>query len=203
MDQTTSSTSIADIIADVRVLLNDSQSPYFHNDADILRYINLGRTYIARDSSGFQDTEDITLTTALEYTPTSNYLSILAVIYTPATGASKALVQGSPKSVGTVSTPGEPVYWYEYAGKVGVYPQLSAATTEKVTIYYVTLPTTTLSSSDNLDTPQATDTALVFYATGLALVKERKYAASAHMLGQADVELRKAAVALKMMEPVE
>ena len=203
MDQTTSSTAVSEIIADVRVLLNDSQSPYFHSDPDLLRYINLGRTYVARDASSLQATEDITLTTALEYTPTSNYLSILAVIYTPASGSSKALVQGSPKKVGTVSEPGEPVYWYEFAGKVGVYPQLSAATTEKITLYYVTLPTTTLETTDNLDTPKATDSALEFYAAGLALIKERKYGASAHMLGQADVELRKAAVALKMMEPVE
>jgi hypothetical protein len=41
------------------------------------------------------------------------------------------------------------------------------------------------------------------YATGLALIKERKYAASQHMLGQADIELRKAAVSLKMMEAEE
>ena len=203
MDQTTSSTLVSEMVTNIRVLLNDSTSPYFHSDTDILKYINLGRGYVSRDASCFQATEEITLTTALEYEPVNTYLNILSVVYTPASGPSKGLVVGSPARVGHVEDPLEPVFWYEFAGKVGIYPQLSAATTEKIKLYYVKLPTTLLTASDNLDTPKASDAALEFYATGLALIKERKYAASSHMLGQADSELRKSAIALKMMEPAE
>jgi hypothetical protein len=157
----------------------------------LLGYANRGRLYVSKDSRGYQDTDTIILTSDLEYATATDYIAIETVIYTNADGVKKALVKDSPKNVGRVDDPGEPVYWYEWDGKVGVFPVLATPTGETVTVYLVPLPAD-LELRSTLDTPHILDLALEYFIASQALVKEKKYTASAHMLAMCDDEVKKA-----------
>jgi hypothetical protein len=86
---------------------------------------------------------------------------------------SKGLTKGNPFSVGNVQDVDEPVFWYDFAGSIGVYPTLTDVSAEKITLYLITRPTTIASGTD-VTTPALYDTALTLYMVAQAWMKDLK-----------------------------
>jgi hypothetical protein len=202
--QETSSTTASTIITNARYLLNDNESPYNFDDSWMLQWLNDAVAKVPKRSRGYQATENIDLIASqLEYTPTQDYTSIEAVVYLNADGLRKALERGSPAELGKIYDVQEPVKWYEFNGKIGIYPLLSSVTTEKVTVYMNVRPDA-LAITDTIETPAIFDTALTWYIVAQALWQDRKYTASQQAMARFDNELYQARVELNMTpEPNE
>ena len=179
--QQTSSSTAATIIDNAESLFNDSDND-LASASEMLVWLNNGMVDIVLRSHCLEDTESIDLATdTLEYSITSTYITVKSVYYTDASGTKKGLIKGSPMSVGNVEDVSEPVFWYDWGGKVGIYPTFTR-TTETITVYYVTRPTA-ITSSDNVTTPAIYDLALTYWITAHALLKDRQTGRYAQMMG--------------------
>ena len=188
--QDVSSTTASTIIDNVESLLNDSNNDFW-GAGELLTWINAAQVSIATQAQCLEATESIALASStLEYTITSDYVTVKAVHYVDADGGIKALLPGSPVSVGNVENPSEPVFFYDWGGKLGIYPMLSARTTETITVYYITLPAT-IASTDNITVPKIYESALIFYTMARAWMKDRTYSKYARMTLMYDAEMEK------------
>ena len=177
--QQISSTTAATLIDRAEVWLNDSDNGFWQ-PGELLQWLNEGMIDIVLRTHCLQATEDINLVAnTVEYSITSTYLTIKDVVYVNASSVAKGLKKGNVAMVGNVSedwndaTDKEPMYWYDFAGKIGVFPVLSAVTTEKVTLYLITRPTA-IASGANVTTPAIYDSALVIYMVAQAWLKDLK-----------------------------
>ena len=188
--QQTSSTTASSMISDVRAYLNDyNEEDEFYNDGELLQWLNDGMVEIATQTHCLQSTASLNLAAStIEYSISSTYITIDAVIYVDASGVQKGLFRGAPYMVGWVTDRGVPIYWYEWGGKIGVYPPLTARTTETVTIYYVTRPTA-IASTGTVTTPAIYDRALMFYMIAQAKLKDRKTAEYEQHMARFEAEL--------------
>lgn len=171
--QQTSSTTASTIIDNAESIVNDSDNDIV-SAAEMLVWLNDGMIDIASRSHCLETTESVTLlASTIEYTITSTYTTVKAVQYVDASGNTYALKKGSPGSVGQNTAITQPTYWYDWGGKIGVYPALSSVTTETVTLYLITRPTA-ITSGDNVTTPALYDTALTYYVAAHAFLKDRQ-----------------------------
>lgn len=162
--QTASSTTGTAMIARVRVLLDEATAKKW-SDANLLQFINDGMSDIASRTLSYQGTENINLIAdTVEYTPSTDYIAVVTAIYNPASGKSIGLKKGNVRSRGSDDSERleEPGWWYEFGGKVGFYPALSAVTTETVTVYLAKRPTTIM-AGQNILTPAVFDNALMYF----------------------------------------
>ena len=179
--QDVSSTTAATIIDNVEYLLNDENNDMW-SAGSLLIWLNEGQVSIATQAQCLEATESIDLASStLEYTITSSYITVKAVHYVDSDSAIKALLPGSPVSVGQVEDPSEPVFFYDWSGKLGIYPMLSARTTETITIYYVVLPAE-VASTDNITIPKIYESALKYYVLAQAWLRDRTYSKYARMM---------------------
>jgi hypothetical protein len=108
----------------------------------------------------------------------------------------KGLKQGRPDIVGNIPedwnepSEGEPSYWYDWGGSLGIYPTLSDVSAEKVTLYLITRPTA-IAASANVTTPAIYDVALVLYIAAQAMLEDLKPTKYLQMMMLYDNELRK------------
>lgn len=108
----------------------------------------------------------------------------------------RSLRIGTPNIVGIISEswnePGEaePAYWYEFAGKIGVYPPMVDVSAEKITLYLITRPIA-IASGAEITTPAIYDTALVCYVAAQAWLKDLKPAKYLQMMSLYDSELQR------------
>jgi hypothetical protein len=102
----------------------------------------------------------------------------------------KGLKEGRPDIVGNVEDVGEPVYWYDWGGSLGIYPMLTDVSAENVTLYLITRPTA-IAASANVTTPAIYDTALVFYIAAQAMLEDLKPTKYLQMMSLYDNELRR------------
>jgi len=181
--QSASSTTGTDMIARARVYLDEpAASLRKWTEAELLQFLNAGMVDIAARTHCYQDTEDIDLVAdTVEYTPTEDYISIIAIIVNPASGKSWGLQKGNIRSQGEQISDDSPQYWYEFAGKIGVYPAYSSVTTESVTVYLAKYPDAIVAGS-NVLTPAVFDRALVYYITAQALLKDKRPQEAANYL---------------------
>ena len=100
----------------------------------------------------------------------------------------KGLIKGNPMSVGNVEDVDEPVFWYDWAGQIGVYPPLVDVSAEKVTLYIITRPTA-IASTANVTTPAIYDTALTIYMVAQAWMKDLKMAKYLQTMALYDAEM--------------
>ena len=179
--QQTSSTTAATIIDRAESLVNDTDND-LSSTAEMLVWLNDGMVDIASRTHCLEATESIDLATStLEYSVTSTYLTVKAVLYVDSDGNSWALKKGSPASVGQNVAADAPQYWYDWAGKIGVYPTITR-TTETITVYYITRPTA-ITSSDNITIPAIYDNALTLYVAAQAHFKDRQTGRYAQLMG--------------------
>lgn len=191
--QQTSSSTVEDIVGKARGILNDISTPYYFLETsnEVIGWCQDALLKVARHSHGPQETEDINLLAdTLEYTITSNYVDVEAVLYINSSGTKKALIEGHPRSVGQVEDVNEPVYWYDWDGQLGIFPTLSAVTTQKVTAYLISRPSVTL-MTDSITTPAIYDTCLALYIAAMAKFKDAKYSSAAQLMGMCERELYK------------
>ena len=181
--QNTSSTTGATLITQIRYILNDEETTKFWDDAELLRWINDGLEDIAIKTHCLENTESISLISdIIEYTLVSTtYIVIKAVHYVDSDSISEALLKGTPVNVGHTTKRDEPQEWYDWNGKIGVYPALESATTETVTLYLVEIPTA-IASGGTIPTPQIFDNALRAFVISRAYQKDRQYAKAAQWL---------------------
>jgi len=176
--QQTSSTTAGTIITNVRSYLQESTADTW-SDAELLVWLNDGQIDIAARSRCLEGTADISLVASThEYSIVSNYIDIVRVVYTDASGIEVGLVPSEVGGLGhNIKNIGTPRYWYQWGGKVGVYPIPSSVTTETITIYYTERPSD-VASGDNIELPAHFDKALTLYVVGEALKKKFRYADS-------------------------
>lgn len=167
--QTASTTAGTTIIQHVRAKLVEATASFFE-DTGFLVWINEGIHDIVAKTWCLAATEDVTLVDAtLEYTLSTAYIVATAAIYDGA----KALLPGSPTQVGHVPNVAEPVYWYEWNNKVGIYPIANATTaTKTVTIYKVARPTALATTAANSPLPFFYDYPLELFVEARALFED-------------------------------
>ena len=182
--QQTSSTTADTIIDNARSYLNQddvSGVTPFCSDAQMLVWLNDGMVDLTTLGLSGQSTEAITLVAdTIEYSITSSYTKVVAVFYVDSDSKEKALKQGNVWSVGRTEADGmpaadvTPVFWYEWAGKIGVYPPLAAVsgTTETINVKYVVRPAALATSGAAVTTPALYDTALTLYIAIQACIRD-------------------------------
>jgi hypothetical protein len=88
-----------------------------------------------------------------------------------------SLLPGNPMSVGL--TPFEltgatkPKYWYEFYGKLGIYPAYTSVSTQSVKVFEALQPSA-IAASGTLPTPAVFDTAIEHFVIAMALIKDRQ-----------------------------
>lgn len=185
--QQTSSTLASTIITNARYYLGEATADYW-SDAELLVYLNKGTLDIVSRTRALESSASIDLVSdTTEYTVTPDYIDITTVIYNNASGDPIGLIHKNPQSVGRLS-PGVPTYWYEWAGKVGIFPALSARTTETVSVYYVSRPSAVTAASAVV-VPAIYDQALTLYIASQGLLKERQFAKAGQLMAAYYAEL--------------
>lgn len=178
--QSTSTTTAEDIVAQARVYLDEPTEIMWTNQ-ELLRILNDGMVDIAIKAKCYQTTETISLTAnTIEYTPTSDYIGVVAVHLNQATGGTVKLTPGTVSSVGAIPTSGtavRPAYWYEFAGKIGIYPAYTTVTTQTIKVFLARRPADVGYYTD-VRTPAVFDRALVYYIVAQALMIDDRFTAA-------------------------
>ncbi|HBJ75677.1 MAG TPA: hypothetical protein DDY86_09310 [Syntrophaceae bacterium] len=180
--QQTSSTTAATIISKARYYLDETAASFWA-DAELLSWVNDGTLDIVARTKCLEGTESVTLTPGtIEYAITSNYIDVGTVVLETADGR-KGLLRKNPQSIGHVEDIGEPLYWYDWGGKLGVYPTLETGTTGTAIIYYVSRPAT-VTAAQVVYVPAIYDRALTLYVAAQALLKPGLYAKSGRLMSE-------------------
>lgn len=188
--QQTSSTTGTAMIALARDDYNDTGTNQF-DDTDILQYINDGMVDIAIKAHCYETNETIALlANTVEYAITAQYTEIKAVQYF--NGVSYfGLKKGAPGNIGLSTDEADtdaPAFWYEFNGKIGIYPVLSSVTTQTVILYLARRPSA-ITAGQTITTPAIYDNALKFYIVGRMALKDKNTALYAALMGQYEKEL--------------
>lgn len=185
--QQTSSTLASTMITNARYYLDEATEDYW-SDTELLGWLNDGVVDIAAKTNCLETTEAVTLTAStVEYTISTAYITIKDVVYN-GTSYKKGLIKGNVRSIGHEMQDDEPTYWYEFAGKVGIYPALTSVTTETATLYLIKRPTA-IASSAAVTTPAIYDKALVYYIVAQAQLKQGQGATASAYLSLYQAEL--------------
>lgn len=187
--QQVSSTTAATIILNARAYLNDESSAPFWDGTELLQWLNDGMVDLVGRSHCLETTENINLVAdQVEYPITSSYILVKWVRYVDSDSKKHGLLPGNPFDAGSVEDVEEPAYWYDWAGKIGVYPVLSSVTTELVTVYLVTRPAA-ITPTDAITVPAIYDKALTMYVVAQAWAKDRQMGKYAQAMGLYQAEL--------------
>ena len=161
------------IVTRVRALLNESSASFF-SDNQIMEWINNGCLDIVTKTWCLGSTKDITLlNNILEYDLTTNYITIASVHYYDNGTPKKALLRSNPSMFGHVPDPNEPVYWYEFDNKLGIFPIITNAGTQSVKVMLIT-PPAVIGLANPLPIPQYFDEAIVKYACSMGLFRDNE-----------------------------
>jgi len=189
--QQKSLTLASDFIDLVRSDYNDSTSTYF-SDADMLRYINDGTLDIAIKSQCLQTVEQkALLADTIEYSISAQYIEVIAAHYIDSSGKSWALKPGSIDRVGLDIAEGDtdaPAYWYEFNGKVGIYPALASVTTQAADVFLASRPSV-ITAADTILIPEVYDVALKKYVLSRMALKDKNSAMHTSLMGEYNAEI--------------
>lgn len=181
--QTASSTTGTTMIAQARVYL-DEASALKWTDATLLQFINDGMSDIASRTLCYQGTESVTfVANTTEYTPSTNYIKTIAVIVNPATGTSWAAKKRTISNRGDSESSdcSSACFWYEFAGKIGIYPAFTSVTTQTATVYFAK-KTTVITAGQAVLTPAVFDRALIYYVVGQAFLADHRFSDASNYL---------------------
>jgi hypothetical protein len=174
MDLTASGAAASDLLSRARVFLDEATAVRW-TDAQLLRFLNDGLMDLCAKAQCYQGTESITLgANTVEYTPTTSYISVVHVICNPATGTGWGLQKANVRSRGTVGQESDvPKYWYEFGGKIGIFPAYTTVTTQTATAYLAKRPSVLLAATA-IPTPAVFDKALVYYVASQGYLLDRR-----------------------------
>lgn len=174
--QQVSSTLASTIITNARAYLNEdaTESTLFWSDAELLVWLNEGIIDLISRSRCLETTEDVTLVSGqLEYTLSTAYIGITGAIYNDGT-TYKALKMGDIRETGHAESDSGPEFWYEWNGKVGIYPIADSDTAgDTVTFYMIERPTA-ITAATAIPIPAYYDHVLTIYIVAQALMKDTK-----------------------------
>ena len=193
--QQTGSTLASTIITNARYHLNDTTTSavanYFWTDAELLVWVNQGTLDIASRTRCLESTEDLTLAAdTVEYAITSDYIDVSAVIYKDTSGVKKGLTRKNPQTIGNDPIDpdiGEPIYWYEWAGKIGAFPALTTGT-GTITVYYVSRPSS-VTAGVAVYVPEVYERALTLYVASQAFIRSGRFDKSGALMAEYLAEL--------------
>lgn len=177
--QTRSGKSADDIITEARQILNETTASFW-TATEMLSWINEGMLDIVSKTHCLEDTATIILsgnTKAYTWTGTSNYLTIdpNGVFYQDKDTSKYTVLTNNKSIIGDVSDTGPPRYWYEFGGKVHVWPvPTTSHSGSTIFVDYVFIPDGCATSGFAIETPEIYDPALVSYVVSRAFLKKRK-----------------------------
>jgi hypothetical protein len=182
--QQTSSTPASTIITRARYHVNEATASFW-SDTELLAWVNQGIVDIGARTKCLESSESVTLIgNTYEYTIAGTYIDLSTVVYNDAGGAKKGLVRKNPQSIGNVRAVGEPVFWYEWAGKVGVYPMPPVITSAGLAIGSTTTAVSTTAFAYYINNTVYTKAAVVAgTAPGNDVIPQSKYGAVAFDIG--------------------
>ena len=128
--QQTSSTAASTIITNARYYINEAANVanLFWSDTELLVWVNQGTMNIVGRTRCLESSEEVTLlANTTEYAITGPYIDLVTVVFRDQNGVEKGLVRKNPQSVGH-SRDNVPTWWYEWDGKLGVFPSLPLIT---------------------------------------------------------------------------
>ena len=185
-----SETTVATIITMARYYLNDEEDNFW-SDAELLNWINQGTIDIVSRSqclTAILDDIDLIAST-YEYTMPQDYISISKIIYVDSDGTLQGLVKRDMQAIGDIPALGQPGWWYEWAGKIGIYPALAAVTSENIIVYYVSRPAKLTLTTEDVLVPAQYDNALILYVVAQAMFKDRMFGSYNQIIGMYQAEL--------------
>ena len=176
--QITSGLTLDDIITAARYKLGavsaSAVEDPLYSDTELIRWVNDGLIDITKKTGCYQTTEaENLIANTIEYALAAYYYNVVGVIFTKSDGKKVGLKKGNIWSVGQTQSDFKPAaqrqpeFWYEFDGKIGVYPPLStiSGTTETITAYLSIIPARLTSTSSAIPTPAQFDKALILYVT--------------------------------------
>lgn len=170
--QTASGKLAQAFITEARYKLNEPEAAFW-TDAELLEWLNEAIVLIAAQTMCLGTSEAITLVAdTFEYALTdSAYASIVAVVYNGTLG----LYRSDPRSLGRVDADlTTPKYFYEWDGKVGIFPVPAATVGNTCTVYLADIPSR-VGVTDAIPLPMFYDHALVNYMVAMAWWKDSKW----------------------------
>ena len=185
--QARSGKTAANIITEAKWVLINNAKDNFWSDAEMLGWVNEGILDIVSKTHCLEDTATIVLVTDTKdyaWTGTSNYLTVDPHgAFLQLHNSSKYKTLTNNKSIiGHVIETGPPAYWYEFNGRVHVWPvPTSAYSGSTVFVDFVPIPDGCSTASLAIETPKIYDPALVFYVISRAMSKEKNPASIAYM----------------------
>jgi len=181
--QQTSSTLASTIITNARYYLNEATASFWA-DAELLVWVNQGTMDIVGRTRCLESSEAVTLlANIVEYTVTGPYIDISTVIYTDVNGVKKGLVRKNPQSIAH-STDIDPTWWYEWDGKIGIFPTLSLVTNAGLAIGSTVTAVSTIAFSYIIGKDTYTKAAVAAgTAPGDDIIPTGKYGAVAFDIG--------------------
>ncbi len=191
--QSVSDTTAASAITKIRYYINEPVESTW-SDTEILGWINDAQTDIVSRTQCLETKEQLALVAyQTEYLITSSYIAVTAVHYSPTDNVAKGLIRGHMSQTGHTGIQGtsEPNRWYEWNGKVGIYPVLTSVSTEKIRVFLVGAPTdlTSTGAVSYISTPRIYDHSVYLYAAAQAFLKTGQYAKSGRLLAEYYAEL--------------
>ena len=177
---TTSGKTAANLITETRYILNESASAEgkMWSDTEITAWINDAVRNIVNRAHCLESgiTRHVLSSGTSEYAIGGSYIYVKGVIYQSGTTTYRALTRGKVLELGNV-TGDAPSSFYEFNGKVGIYPlkdsEFTTVSGNTIYIIAVTLPST-LTSSSTIPTPSAYDRAIIYYVVSQALLKDNR-----------------------------
>ena len=182
--QQTSTTPASTIITYARWYLNETAEDFWEDD-ELLVWINQGTMDIAARTRSLESSESVTLlVNTIEYAIAGDYIDLVTVIYNDVNGKQKGLIRKNPQSIGYMKDVGEPVYWYEWAGTVGIYPTLHLITDPGFAIGTTKPSVSSIAFTYTIDGDEYTKAAVAAgTAPGNDVVPEDKYGVVAFDIG--------------------
>jgi len=174
--QQTSTTLASTIITNVRAYLNEdaTANTLFWSDAELLVWLNDGLVDLVARSRCLETTEVVTLVSGtLEYTLSTAYIGITGAIYTDGSSY-KALKMGDIREAGHAESDSGPEFWYEWNGKVGIYPLATADTAGDTVVFYMIERPSAIASTASITVPAYFDHILTMYIVAQAYMKDTK-----------------------------
>jgi len=184
--QQASTTLASTIITNARAYLNEESTAdtLFWSDAELLVWLNDGLVDLVTRSRCLEATEEVTLVSGtLEYSLSNAYIGITGAIYSDGS-AYKALRMGDIREAGHAESDSGPEFWYEWNGKVGIYPIATSTTAGDTVAFYLIERPTAITAATAVPTPAYYDHILTMYIVAQAYMKDTKVDMAASWIGE-------------------
>jgi len=166
--------SLAEALTEVRSLIKEPTA-LFWTDTEINNFIKEGVVDICAKTLCYKLVGSQAITDdVIEYSVPALAFKILACEFYDSQSSPvsyKGLLRIHPKQIqhDAATADGDPVYWYNYGDKIGIYPvPASVHGSDRINIHYA------LTSDDITDLPDRYQTFAVTYGAAMAMFKRRK-----------------------------